>query len=65
MERRPDQSAGVGQRTTAVAGAGAGASPLAGGNLATTDPSATLAYDVADRHVSTTLDDGTVVIESA
>ena len=56
----------------------AGANPVAGGNLTTTGPSATLAYDahgnttrladqqitydVADRHLTTIPDDGTTVV---
>jgi RHS repeat-associated protein len=62
---------------TTVTGAPTGASPVAAGNLTTTGPGATLAYDargnttvladqqlgydVTNRHVSTTLDDGTVI----
>jgi len=62
---------------TMVAGAPVGASPVAGGNLTTTGPGATLAYDahgnttrladqqltfdVSDRHVETVLDDGTTI----
>ena len=62
---------------TAVTGAAVGASPVAGGNLTETGPLASLAYDargnttrlgdqtlgydVANRHTSTTMDDGTVI----
>jgi RHS repeat-associated protein len=62
---------------TTVTGAPVGASPVAGGNLTTTGPGATLAYDVhgnttvladqtltydvADRHVKTVLTDGTTI----
>ncbi len=62
---------------TTVTAAPAGASPVAAGNLTTTGPGATLAYDargnttvladqqlgydVTNRHISTTLDDGTVI----
>ncbi len=62
---------------TTVTGAPTGASPVAGGNLTTTAPGATLAYDahgnttrladqtleydVTNRHVKTTLDDGTII----
>jgi RHS repeat-associated protein len=62
---------------TTVTGAPVGASPVAAGNLTFTGPGATLAYDtrgntttladqqlgydVTNRHVSTTLDDGTVI----
>ncbi|MGN6272387.1 MAG: RHS repeat-associated core domain-containing protein [Protaetiibacter sp.] len=62
---------------TTVTGAPADASPVAAGNLTTTGPGATLAYDargnttvlpdqqlgydVTNRHISTTLDDGTVI----
>jgi RHS repeat-associated protein len=62
---------------TTVTGAPSGASPVAGGNLTTTGPGATLAYDahgntitladqtltydVADRHVKTVLADGTTI----
>ncbi|MFT4283410.1 MAG: PA14 domain-containing protein [Protaetiibacter sp.] len=62
---------------TAVTGAPTGASPVAGGSLSVTGPGATLAYDahgntvrladqvlgydVGDRHVRTTLDDGTII----
>ena len=62
---------------TAVTNAPVGASPVAGGNLTTTGPGAslaydshgnttvladqTLSYDVADRHIGTVLDDGTTI----
>jgi len=62
---------------TTVTGAPVGASPVAGGNLTTTGPGATLAYDahgnttrladqqltfdVSGRHVETVLDDGTTI----
>jgi RHS repeat-associated protein len=62
---------------TTVTDAPAGASPVAAGNLTTIGPGATLAYDargnttvladqqlgydVTNRHISTTLDDGTVI----
>lgn len=62
---------------TTVVDAPAGASPVAGGNLTTTGPGASLAYDwhgnttrladqtlfydVADRHYKTVLDDGTTI----
>jgi RHS repeat-associated protein len=62
---------------TTVTAAPAGASPVAAGNLTITGPGATLAYDargnttvladqqlgydVTNRHISTTLDDGTVI----
>jgi RHS repeat-associated protein len=62
---------------TTVTGAPTGASPVAAGNLTTTGPGATLAYDVrgnttvladqqlgydvTNRHVSTALPDGTVI----
>ncbi len=62
---------------TTVTNAPTGASPVSGGNLSTTGPGATLAYDahgnttvladqtltydVADRHVKTELDDGTQI----
>ncbi|GMA89945.1 hypothetical protein [Homoserinibacter gongjuensis] len=62
---------------TTVTAAPAGASPVAGGNLTTTGPGATLAYDtrgnttvladqqlgydITNRHISATLSDGTVV----
>ncbi len=63
--------------STAVTNAPVGASPVAGGNLTTTGPGASLAYDahgnttrladqtlfydVADRHYKTVLDDGTTI----
>lgn len=62
---------------TTVTGAPTGASPVAGGSLTTTGPGATLAYDahgnttrlgdqtlaydVTNRHVKTTLDSGTII----
>jgi len=62
---------------TTVTGASAGASPVVGSNLTTTDPGASLAYDaagnttrladqtlgydVSERHTSTVLDDGTTI----
>jgi len=62
---------------TTVTGAPTAASPVAGGNLTTTAPGATLAYDahgnttrlgdqtltydITNRHTTTTLDDGTTI----